>query len=301
VLYAYGGFRAKPLDGAQRRFRGDVASIDRMLRELARRHADRRSFRLGVAPHSVRAVDAMLLTDLERAANAIDETMPIHMHVSEQPGEVEECRGTHGVTPFAWINDIVSVDERWCLIHATHLTPAERQSVRRSEAVVGLCPVTEANLGDGVFDFAEWFSAGGHWGIGGDSHVSVSPFEELRTLEYSQRLRGRVRNVTADERAPDVAANLWRGAARGGGGSIGQPVGLIEAGSRADLVVLDGEDLDFESVPAERALGIAMFSGNRNRVRDVLVAGIARVRDGHHGHEEDAAAAFRGALRRLRP
>jgi formimidoylglutamate deiminase len=300
VLYAYGGFRAKPLDSAQRRFRGDVGTIDRMLRELARRHADRRSLRLGVAPHSVRAVDAMLLTELEKAANAIDETMPIHMHVSEQSGEVEECRGTHGVTPFAWINDIVTVDERWCAIHATHLTPAERKALRRSGAAVGLCPVTEANLGDGVFDFAEWFSASGHWGIGGDSHVSVSPFDELRALEYSQRLWLRVRNVTASERIPDVAANLWASAAAGGARALAQPVGALVPGTRADFVVLDGVSADFEALPAPAALGVAMFSGNSNRVRDVFVAGSPVIRDGHHATEQPAEQAYRAALKRLR-
>ena len=300
VLYAYGGFGHRALDDAQRRFRGDVDSIAGLAADIASWHAGRPAFRVGIAPHSVRAVDAMMLTEAVAAANAIDPGMPIHMHLSEQTGEVEACRATHGVTPFAWISDLVAVDERWCFIHSTHVTPDEMRGMAARGATAGLCPVTEANLGDGIFDFASWFGMGGRWGIGGDSHVSVSPFEELRALEYSQRLRDRARNIAASERAPDVAANLWRGAARGGGAAIGHPVGVLEAGARADFVVLDGADADFESLEAPRALGVAMFSGSRNRVRDAWVAGIPQVQSGHHAREEPAAAAFRQALRRLR-
>jgi formimidoylglutamate deiminase len=165
---------------------------------------------------------------------------------------------------------------------------------------VGLCPVTEANLGDGIFDFVPWFEARAPWGIGGDSHVSVSPLEELRALEYSQRLRMRVRVVASDELEPDVAANLWAGAAAGGAQAVGQPVGAIEPGRRADLVVLDGGDLDFEGLDARAKLGVAMFSGNANRVRDVYVGGRPVVEDGRHAMEEEAEGAFRAALKRLR-
>jgi formimidoylglutamate deiminase len=300
VLYAYGGFGHRALDDAQRRFRGDAESIAALVRDLASWHAGRPAFRIGIAPHSVRAVDAMMLTQVVAAAKAIDPELPIHMHLAEQTGEVDACRDTHGVTPFAWIADLVDVDERWCFIHSTHVTPDEMRGMAARGASVGLCPVTESNLGDGIFDFAAWFGMGGRWGIGGDSHVSVSPFEELRTLEYSQRLRDRARNIAATERAPDVAANLWRGAARGGGDAIGQAIGRLESGARADLVVLDGDDADFENLPAPRALGVAMFSGARNRVRDVWVAGKQVVDGGRHAGEEPAAAAFRAALRRLR-
>ena len=222
------------------------------------------------------------------------------MHVSEQLGEVTECIETHGVTPLAWISDLVQLDSRWCFIHATHLTHIEMRSLGATGACVGLCPMTEANLGDGIFEFLPWFEARRPWCIGGDSHVCVSPFEELRALEYSQRLRHRMRNLAADEGAPDVAANLWRGAAAGGAQAVGQPVGEIASGRRADLVVLDGGALDFEGLGAAAMLGVAMFSGNSNRVRDVIVGGRAIVENGHHAREEAAAAAFRATLRRLR-
>lgn len=300
VLYAHGGFRHKTLSTAQRRFGGDPAFVLELLRELATFYLPNPRLRLGVAPHSVRAVDALMLTELVDAATRLDATMPIHMHVSEQVGEVAECIETHGTTPFAWINDLVDVDARWCFIHATHLTQIEMRTVGATGACVGLCPMTEANLGDGIFEFVPWFEARRAWSIGGDSHVCVSPFEELRALEYSQRLRHRVRNVIADEDSPDVAANLWRGAASGGAQATGQPVGSIAPGRRADLVALDGNDLDFEGLAAPAALGVALFSGRSNRVRDVWVGGARVVAEGRHAEQESAANAFRATLKRLR-
>ena len=300
VLYAHGGFGHKVLSPAQRRFASDPAFIVELLRELAGFHLPDRLLRFGVAPHSVRAVDALMLTEIASAADELDATMPMHMHVSEQVGEVTECIETHGTTPLAWICDLVRVDSRWCFIHATHLTQLEMRHLATTGACVGLCPVTEANLGDGIFEFLPWFEDRRPWSIGGDSHVSVSPFEELRALEYSQRLRHRVRNIAADEECPDVSANLWRGAAAGGAQAVAQPVGEIAAGRRADLVVLDGNALDFEGLDAAARLGVAVFSGSANRVRDVFVAGRPVVENGRHPREESAAAAFRATLRRLR-
>jgi formimidoylglutamate deiminase len=300
VMYRFGGFGGRALKGGQRRFDSGPASIMALLLEMQSRHGERRNFRLGVAPHSVRAVDAMLLTDLVARARELDPGLPIHMHLSEQAREVSECEATHGVTPFAWVRDLVDVDSHWCFIHSTHITPKEADQLASRGAVVGLCPTTEANLGDGIFDFSGWFARGAPWAIGGDSHVSVSPFDELRMLESSQRLRLRVRNVASSQAAPDVAANLWRGAAGGGGQAIGQPVGEIATGRRADLVVLDGAHPDFENVPASDALSIAMFSGNSNRVRDVFLAGRKVIDGGHHAREAEVERDFRAALRRLR-
>lgn len=300
VLYAHGGLGHKVLSPAQKRFGGDPAFIIALLTELAGFYLPDRLLRFGVAPHSVRAVDALMLTELVDAATRLDPTMPIHMHLSEQVGEVTDCVNTHGTTPFAWVRDLVQVDQRWCFIHATHLTQIEMRALAGTGASVGLCPMTEANLGDGIFEFVPWFEAHAPWSIGGDSHVSVSPFEELRALEYSQRLRHRLRNVAADEEAPDVPANLWRGAAAGGAQSVGQPVGAIAEGRRADWVVMDGADPDFEGLGAAAMLGVALFSGSVNRVRDVFVAGKAVVERGRHHREKEAAESFRAALRRLR-
>ena len=300
VMYRFGGFGGRALQGGQRRFASDPGSIMALLAEMRSRHGDRRNFRLGVAPHSVRAVDAMLLTEIVAKARELDPELPIHMHLSEQAREVSECLATHGATPFEWVKDLVDVDSRWCFVHSTHITPKEAEGLASRGAVVGLCPATEANLGDGIFDFAGWFARGAPWAIGGDSHVCVSPFEELRALESSQRLRLGVRNVASSEAAPDVAANLWSGAAHGGGQAIGQPVGRIAPGQRADLVVLDGAHVDFEGATAADALSIAMFGGGANRVRDVFVAGRKVIDAGHHAREADAEGEFRAALRRLR-
>lgn len=300
VLYAHGGFGHRPLSAAQRRFGGDARFVADLVRELRDFFLPHPSLRIGVAPHSARAVDALMLTELVDAATRMDASMPIHMHVSEQVGEVSECVATHGATPLDWIADLVPLDSRWCFIHATHLTHLEMRRLAKSGAAVGLCPVTEANLGDGIFEFERWFEAGAPWCVGGDSHVCVSPFEELRALEYSQRLRHRVRNVSASEQFPDVAANLWRQAAEGGAKAIVQPAGTISAGRRADLVVLDASQPDFESLAAPAILGVAMFGGNSRRVRDVLVGGEPIVSEGRHPRRNEAAAGFRSALRRLR-
>ncbi|HSS27817.1 MAG TPA: formimidoylglutamate deiminase [Usitatibacter sp.] len=300
VLYAHGGFGHRMLSPAQKRFESDPAFILGILEEARALYLPDPRLRVGVAPHSVRAVDALLLTEMVEGATRLDPAMPIHMHVSEQQKEVAECVDTHGTTPLDWIRDLVPVDSRWCLIHATHLTQIEMRAAAPLGAVAGLCPTTEANLGDGIFSLASWRELEGRWSIGGDSHVGVDPFAELRALEYSQRLVSRIRNVTADEEAPDVPANLWRGAAAGGAQAIAQPIGTLEAGKRADLVVLDGNDLDFTGLAAPAMLGVAMFSGNRNRVRDVHVAGRAIISDGHHALEDEAAASFGKALARLR-
>jgi formimidoylglutamate deiminase len=300
VLYAYGGLGNRPLAGAQRRFAMDAVGAIELVEEIAAFHLPAPLLRLGIAPHSVRAVDALQLVEVVQAATRLDPRMPIHMHISEQQGEVAECEATHGATPLEWVSELVPVDARWCFVHATHLTQVEMRKLARTGACVGLCPTTEANLGDGIFEFAPWFEARAPWAIGGDSHVGVSPMEELRQLEYSQRLRMRVRNVASDEEARDVPANLWSASARGGSAAAAQPAGEIAPGRRADLVVLDGGALDFESLSASAMLGVAMFAGNSNRVRDVFVGGQPVVCAGRHAREEEAAAAFRRVATRLR-
>jgi formimidoylglutamate deiminase len=300
VLYAYGGLGNRPLAGAQRRFAMDAAGAIELVEEIAAFHLPDPLIKLGIAPHSVRAVDALQLVEVVQAATRVDPRMPIHMHVSEQQAEVAECEATHGTTPLDWVSQLVPVDARWCFVHATHLTQVEMRRLARTGACVGLCPTTEANLGDGIFEFTPWFEARAPWAIGGDCHVGVSAMEELRQLEYSQRLRLRVRNVASDEEARDVPANLWAAAARGGAAAAAQPAGEIAPGKRADLVVLDAVALDFENLAAPAMLGVAMFAGNSNRVRDVFVGGRPVVSAGRHAREEEAAAAFRRVIARLR-
>jgi formimidoylglutamate deiminase len=295
VLYAWGGFGARPLQGGQRRFGASVTRLARIA-ECARGAG----VRIGLAPHSVRAVDAMLLQEAVAALDELAPRAPIHIHASEQLKEVEECLATHGTTPIDWITEIAPVDDRWCFIHATHITPGEAHKLIARGALAGLCPSTEANLGDGIFPFAAWWHDGGRFGIGGDSHVSVSAFEELRLLETVQRLTHRRRNVTTQEALPSTASNLWTAAAAGGGQALGGARGAIGVGAPADLVVLDGQDVDLQGLGGMAALAVAMFSSATNRVRDVAVAGRWLIEARHHAGEADAARSYREALAALR-
>ena len=174
-----------------------------------------------------------------RALAGIDATAPVHIHVAEQRREVEKCLAWSGARPVAWLLDHAPVDARWCIVHATHMDEAEVLALARSGAVAGLCPTTEANLGDGVFSFAEYTRAGGRWGIGSDANVSVSPAAELRTLEYGQRLFRRERNVAAGARDVSTGRTLLDAAWAGGAQASGRDLGRIARGARADLVVLD--------------------------------------------------------------
>ncbi|QJR14743.1 formimidoylglutamate deiminase [Usitatibacter palustris] len=300
VIYTHGGLGHQPLNAAQKRFAGDSESIPRLLEGLIDFYAGEPHLRFGMAPHSVRAVDANTLTESIAALELIDATAPIHMHASEQRGEVQQCLETHGVTPIDWVCDIAPVSDRWTFIHATHATDREVERMVQSEVVAGLCPTTEANLGDGIFPLHAYARGGGRRGIGGDSHVSVSPFEELRALEYSQRLARHERNVTATDLQPEVATNLWATACIGGAQALGQSIGELAVGQRADLVVLDGADLDFEGLDAGTQLAVAMFSGWKNRITDVFVAGRHVIDAGRHYSEESTATAFRQVLSRLR-
>ena len=215
VLYQTSGFGGRaPTDGQRRFIRStdDMLHLLERLKPLCKRHGAR----LGLAPHSLRAVPPDALTQAVRGLQAIDPTAPIHIHIAEQAGEVDACLAWSGQRPVQWLLDHAPVDERWCLVHATHMTPDEYQRAARSGAVAGICPSTEANLGDGIFDMTAWRSQGGRWGVGSDSHACVNAAEELMLLEYSQRLATRQRNVLARDSERDVATAMTLDAVLGG-------------------------------------------------------------------------------------
>jgi formimidoylglutamate deiminase len=220
--------------------------------------------------------------------------------VAEQQAEVEQSLAWCGQRPVEYLLRQAPVDTRWCLVHATHLHDDEIRALAASGAVAGLCPTTEANLGDGIFPLAPYLAVGGRFGIGSDSHVSQSPVEELRWLEYGQRLAQRRRNVAASAAERDVGLNLWQGALRGGAQAAGRRVGALEAGHRADLLVLDGAHPNLEGAPADEVLGRWLFCGNDNLVRDVLAGGHWVVRDGRHMAQDALAEAYRKAIHQLR-
>jgi formimidoylglutamate deiminase len=212
---------------------------------------------------------------------------------------VQDCLATRGARPVEWLFDHAEVDHRWTLIHATHLSDQETVQIARSGAVAGLCPTTEANLGDGLFPLAAYIDANGTLGIGSDSHISVSPVEELRWLEYGQRLSTRHRNIAARHQGDSVGETLWRAALRGGAAASGMPIGVLQAQSRADLLVLDDRAPLLAARDERSVIDSFLFAGNVPLVRDVMVGGEWVVRGFTHRDEDRIAARYRSVMEKL--
>ena len=299
VAYRQGGFGGKPTSPAQRRFVLDADAYARLVETLGHRHRRDPQIRIGIAPHSLRAIAPDDLGGLVALAERLDARAPIHVHVAEQTREVEDCIAWSGQRPVAWLLDHAPVDARWCLVHATHMDAGEIARFARSGAVAGLCPTTEANLGDGLFALGAFRDAGGAIGIGSDSNVSVSPVEELRWLEYGQRLSARARNLAAPGPGTSTGAALLRAALAGGARACARPIGAIAPGLRADIVVLDPEHPALVARSGDALIDAWIFSGNDTPVRDVMVGGHWVVRDGHHVHEDQARADFTRRMRTL--
>ena len=294
VLYQDAGFGGRPPRADQRRF---INSVEALL-DIVRRCADR-GVRTGVAPHSLRAVSPHALSDLLEGLHEIDPGAPVHIHIAEQRTEVDDCVAWSGARPVQWLLDNAPVDERWCLVHATHMTAVESQRLAARGAIAGLCPSTEANLGDGVFDAPSYLAANGRWGVGSDSHASVSVVDELRLLEYSQRLVQQRRNVFGSAAQPDVAERLWLGAAEGGARAAGRRVGALEVGRSADFVVLDVAGVHAGLTPSQTLANAVFAQTGQRAVRDVWVGGQARVVNGRHSLDADAQTAFVAARSQL--
>ena len=296
VLYTASGFGGAPTGPGQRRFAMDVGDFLDLVTELRRRTAGEPRFRVGVAPHSLRAVPPK---EMSAMLAGIDSDMPVHIHIAEQMREVDDCLAWSGSRPVDWLLDNATVDGRWCLVHATHMTGAETARAAATGAIAGLCPTTEANLGDGLFPLRAWLDSGGRIGIGSDSHVSVSPVEELRWLEYGQRLTTRTRNVAADGPGASTGAALTRAALDGGAGALGRPVGALAAGRRADVAVLDSDHPVLAGRRGDTVLDSWLFSGNETPVRDVMAGGEWVVRGRRHRDREAIAEGFRKTCEKL--
>jgi formimidoylglutamate deiminase len=268
ALYAHGDVGGAPLGSHQRRFATGVDDVLDIARTLRSEYAHDPEVTVGVCAHSLRAVTP---AELRALVDGSPRDVPVHLHIAEQTREVAAVEAALGARPVAWLLANNDVDGRWCLVHATHLDAAEQAGLARSGAVAGLCPSTEANLGDGLFPLGPYLAAGGAFGIGSDSNVSLSPVEELRWLEYGQRLVTRRRIVAASAPGASCGETLWAGAARGGARACGRGAGAIAPGMRADLVVLaDGGPpetrLDRYVFAAERAAPQAVMVGGRWRV-----------------------------------
>ena len=236
------------------------------------------------------------LRQVAEHSSTLDNLAPVHVHVAEQTREVEERLAFSGRRPVQWLFDSAAVDERWCLVHATHMVDAEISAVAASGAVAGFCPTTEANLGDGVFPAAAFVERGGRFGIGSDSHVSVSPMEELRLLEYGQRLANHRRAVLASGQQPSTGRNLYQLAAQGGAQALGIVAGELSPGARADFVVLNPESPALYGRQADALLDAALFAGNRNVVKSVWVGGREVVFDGIHPMRESVFGRYRSTV-----
>ncbi|MGI9302624.1 MAG: formimidoylglutamate deiminase [Gammaproteobacteria bacterium] len=299
VLYKQGGFDGRSPADAQRRFVTDADRFVELVEELQRHYARERCVEIGIAPHSLRAVSSDDLEHVIDAFTNIDSKGRIHIHVAEQVREVEDCMAWSGLRPVQWLQEHFEIDERWCLIHATHVTNNELQRLAKSGAVAGLCPTTEANLGDGMFPARDYAAEGGRFGFGSDSHISVSPIEELRWLEYGQRLVHKERNVLADSEGASTGAGLYRRALDGGAQALGQRIGRIEPGYRADLLVLDSDAPLLAGKSGDTLIDAWIFAGNENTVRDVIVGGKRVVEAGRHTMEGEIADDFRRTMTRL--
>ncbi len=296
VLYQRGGCDDRPLVGGQRRFGNDPERYARLF-EAAKAAMGKASTDavLGVAPHSVRAVtEEGIATALSLVGDG-----PVHIHAAEQVGEVEEFEAATGARPVEWLLANQPVGERWCFIHATQMAPEETVGLAKSGAVAGLCPYTESSLGDGIFDGVRFRDNGGLFGIGSDSNIRIALSEELRTLEYSQRLRDRCRAIYATAEK-STGRNLFEGAVAGGARAGRRQSGVIAEGRLADMLALDTDHIDLAGRSGDEVLDAWIFAGDDTMVSDVWSAGRHRVSEGRHVDRDAIEHRYRQAVMSLR-
>ena len=296
VLYSYGGAGRAPLSAGQARFGN---SVDRFADLVAAVRATAvqdmpGDTQVGIAPHSLRAT----CPDDLAAILPLQQDGPLHIHIAEQPKEVADIQAWLGARPVAWLLDNAEVTPDWCLIHATHMTAQETADMARSGAVAGLCPITEANLGDGPFNGAAYLANGGAFGVGSDSNVRIALGEELRTLEYSQRLRDLARNVLVPGEG-SVGSTLYLGAARGGAQALARNAGRIEPGALADLLAIDSTHPALCPLRDDQLLDGLCFAAGADVVTDLWSAGRHCVQGGRHVHRDAVIAAYRRAVTAL--
>ncbi|PHQ72440.1 MAG: formimidoylglutamate deiminase [Sneathiella sp.] len=295
VLYTYGGAGERPLEPGQYRFGNSVDRFTRLVERarVAAAHLPADCL-VGIAPHSLRATSP---DDLLAVLSA-HPTGPVHIHIAEQPKEVRDIKAWLDARPVDWLLSNADVDTRWCLVHATHMTESETLAMAKSGAVAGLCPLTEANLGDGPFNGSTYLTAGGAFGVGSDSNVLISLAEELHMLEYSQRLRDIARNVMVVAEG-SIGQTLYAGAARGGAQALGRGAGEIAVGQVADLVAIDSNDTALCALRTDQLFDGLVFAAKDRVVTDVWSAGRHAVKEGRHIARDKIVAAYRLAMTSL--
>jgi formiminoglutamate deiminase len=294
VFYAHAGFGGRVPDPGQQRFINGIDGFSRLMDASRRTVAGIEGAVVGLAPHSLRAVTPEELSAVLNLAGK----GPVHIHIAEQTQEVDQCIAWSGQRPLQWLFDHVAVDRRWCLIHATHGTPDEIRRFAASGAVAGLCPITEANLGDGTFDATEFLGHGGAFGIGSDSNVLIGVADELRQLEYSQRLAHRARNVVSGATASTGRA-LYENALKGGSQALGVATSGLAEGGFADIVSLDAQHVALAGRSGDAILDSWIFGAGRSLVDCVWARGRKVVKDGRHHARETIAQRFRQTLEGL--
>jgi len=299
VHYQFGGFGEQSLNEQQQRFANNPELFLRILENLKKASANNENVITGIAAHSLRAVGKSGLIEILNSLKN-EKNLPIHIHIAEQTKEVDDCITWSGLRPVDYLLKNFDVDKDWCLIHATHMSKDETLAVAKSKAVVGLCPTTEANLGDGFFNSHEYLKANGQFGIGSDSHISISPPEELRWLEYGQRLVCRARNILICTNMSSTGRTLFERAVTGGAQACGHNSGNIAVGKRADFMVLDTNHPLLCERSGDELLDSWIFSGNSNTVRDVYVGGKQVIKDGKHELQDKIARNFKTTLKKLK-
>ncbi|MGC4029255.1 MAG: formimidoylglutamate deiminase [Steroidobacteraceae bacterium] len=298
VFYAHSSFGAQPPREQQRRFVSGVDDYARLIGRCRALLAPMPGARLGVAPHSLRAVTPEELAGVLQIARDLGAQTPVHIHIAEQVGEVRDCEAWCGARPVRWLLDHAPVDGRWCLVHATHVDEGEIAGMAAAAAVVGLCPVTEANLGDGIFPLPPLLERGGAWGIGSDSNVQIGAAAELALLEYSQRLSRRVRNVAARD-GFSTGRTLFQRALLGGSRALAAGEPGLSAGAAADMVSLAAGSPALACRSSDALLDSWIFAAPAGSVDCVWVAGRKLVEGGRHLQREAIQRQYLQALQEL--
>ena len=299
VLYTYAGFGHQPPSEAQGRFIHQTEEYCFLLESLDKAIGQSSTVNLGIAPHSLRAVSHEQLDQVVPFIRNLRPDSPIHIHIAEQQQEVSDSVNFYGKRPVEWLLENYQMDRHWCLIHATHLTDSEITNLAKSGAVAGICPTTEANLGDGIFPTQSFMQQGGKVALGSDSHIAVNLADEIRTLEYGQRLTSHQRAVLTSKDSNSVGNNLYAHCAKWGADTVSQNIGEIAEGKRADLLVLDENHPSLYAKPSEFVLDAAIFACDRIPVKHVMVAGKWVIKDNSHQHETKICDDYRRVVKRL--
>ena len=294
VLYERGGCDNRPLSFGQLRFGNNVEQYTKLIHDIQKRIQHNSNFNLGVAAHSLRAVKEESLKSIASVLKG-----PIHIHVAEQEQEVSEVLSSYGQRPVEWLLNNMEVNERWSLIHCTQMTKEETQRLSISGAVAGLCPVTEANLGDGIFNGIDYINLSGKFGVGTDSNINISLIEELKMLEYSQRLRQKQRAVLSDLNR-STGRVLFEKSVQGGALSTQRETGEISPGKWADLISLDISNINLNGTYRDTTIDSWIFASNRNSIKEVWSAGSKIVQNGEHLSHQKITDRYRKTLSSLR-